>query len=132
MKYGKITIYQKIVLFTNIYTIRLNIPLLIIIFSHIDKLEGILPMIRIHKNDTVYTQLNHVSRSGMSRKISIFVIRNNKPIDISYLAEEKLGWTVKSDGVHVSGCGMDMGFHLVYSLAQVLFKDGYALNQKWL
>jgi len=32
----------------------------------------------------------------------------------------------------VTGCGMDMGFHLVNSLAYILFGDGYALDQRWL
>jgi hypothetical protein len=32
----------------------------------------------------------------------------------------------------VQGCGMDMGFHVVYSLSQTLFNDGYALKQRWL
>src|SRR3990167_5500047 len=28
-------------------------------------------------------------------------------------------------GVRVGGCGMDMGFHLVYNLSRVLFPDGF-------
>jgi len=27
---------------------------------------------------------------------------------------------------------MDMGFHLIYSLSNVLYKDGYAINQRWI
>ena len=29
----------------------------------------------------------------------------------------------KNDAVVVGGCGMDMGFHLVYTLSYVLFKE---------
>ena len=38
----------------------------------------------------------------------------------------------KREGVKVGGAGMDMGFHLVYNLAAVLFDDGYALEHKWI
>ena len=34
--------------------------------------------------------------------------------------------------VGVGGCGMDMGFHLVYTLASVLYKDGYALTHRYI
>ena len=36
------------------------------------------------------------------------------------------------DGVRVVGCGMDMGFDLVYRLSMELYGDGYALNARWL
>jgi hypothetical protein len=49
----------------------------------------------------IYTVLNHVSRSGMFRKISAFIIIKNNPVCLAYRAP-------------VSGCGMDMGFHLAY------------------
>lgn len=31
----------------------------------------------------------------------------------------------KSLGLTVGGCGMDMGFHLVYNLSRVLFPSGF-------
>lgn len=36
------------------------------------------------------------------------------------------------NGIKVEGAGMDMGFHLVYSLSQRLFGDGYKLSHRWL
>ena len=85
--------------------------------------------------DTVFVTLKHVSRSGMSRVIMPFIIRNNEP--------RYLGWTVAAatgrtynwnhDGVNVGGCGMDMGFKLVYTLSRYLFPEGggYALKHRW-
>ena len=77
--------------------------------------------------DTVYTNLKHVSRSGMSRVIMPFIIRDNSP--------RYLGWTVskaiderynrEKEGIVMGGCGMDMGFELVYRLSRVLFPDGF-------
>lgn len=106
--------------------------------------------------DVVYTQLNHVSSSGMSRVIALKVIRKNKPIDITWYVDNVLDYKMHKsrDGLSVGGAGMDMGFHVVYSLSSVLFPKGfrhnknthhrngdtsprdndggYALNQEWL
>lgn len=98
---------------------------------------------------TIYTKLNHVSQSGMFRVISLYVMVDNEPINISYIAAPLLeGWSDKHNGCKASGCGMDMGFHLVYNLARQLYpkgievdtivgrkieKDGgYAIRQRWM
>ena len=104
--------------------------------------------------DTVYTILRHVSQSGMSRQISPVVIKDGKPDDISWEVA-KLGlWKRKfpHDSLTIGGCGMDMGFHVVYEMSHLLFPDGfkvegvgrngdtsgwdrdggYALKQQWL
>lgn len=77
--------------------------------------------------DTVYTILRHVSRSGMSRSISVVMMGENGPNDVSWaVARAGLGtFDRKNDGVKVSGCGMDMGFHLVYNLSWVLHQSGF-------
>jgi hypothetical protein len=48
-----------------------------------------------------------------------------------------MGEKCPDDGYKVGGCGMDMGFHLVYTLASVLFPEdrktgGYKLNHEWI
>jgi len=78
--------------------------------------------------DTVYTTVTHVSPSGMTRWIRVFVMRDNAPVDVSWLAARVLGWRVNTrnhGGVETGGAGMDMGFHLVYSLSRVLFRDRF-------
>lgn len=83
--------------------------------------------------DTIYTDVRHVSRSGMGRSIRVFKMDGDTPFDITGWVSEAIGWRMhKTGGVWVEGAGMDMGFHTVYTLAQVLFKDGYSLKQKWL
>lgn len=106
----------------------------------------------LRPGDTVYTVLRHVSRSGMKRRIDLYVFRNNTPLYLSAHAARVLGCRMSNrageEGVSVSGCGMDMGFDLVYNLGRVLFgKDyqpaaplpdqarndpGYALHHRWL
>ena len=88
---------------------------------------------------TVYTVLRHVSASGMSRDISLKTVRDGEIIDITFTAAEALGEKVKEkDGhrvIRVGGCGMDMGFHLVYNLSASVYRDqdtgGYAIKQVW-
>lgn len=76
--------------------------------------------------DTVYTVLRHVARSGMSRQIDCYVMEDNLPRWISRTVATACGFTFdqKREAIRVGGCGMDMGFHLVYSLSSVLFPDG--------
>ena len=97
--------------------------------------------------DIVYTMLRSVSKSGMSRQISLFIVRDGELQNITQRVAVALGYTVtdKNSGgnwaIRVQGTGMDMGFHLVYNLSSVVFrltehdttKDaGYLLNQRWL
>jgi hypothetical protein len=88
----------------------------------------------------VYTILRHVSSSGMSRNISLVIADGNDIADITYYTAQALGdKLIESKGhraIRVNGCGMDMGFHLVYNLSSVLFtgqdRAGYVLKQAWL
>jgi len=74
---------------------------------------------------TVYTILRHVSRSGMSRTIGAQVIKDGEPVDIAAWAAKAIGQPLDRDrwGVKMGGCGMDMGFELVYNLSYWLFKN---------
>lgn len=76
--------------------------------------------------DTVYTILRHVSRSGMYRAISLVKIVDGQTIDLSWNAAKLLeGYDEKHQACRASGCGTDMGFHLVYNLSYRLFPQGY-------
>lgn len=81
----------------------------------------------LRPGDTVYTILRHVSSSGMSRRIDLYAIRKNQPVYLSGYAGRVLGISrhPSKEGLNVSGCGMDMGFHLVYELSYALFPKGF-------
>jgi hypothetical protein len=80
----------------------------------------------IKPGDTVYAALKHVSRSGMYRVINLFVIKDEQPIRLDGWAADLLeGYDQRHNGLRAHGCGMDMGFHLVYNLGCALFKDGF-------
>ena len=81
----------------------------------------------IKPGDTIYTVLRHKSASGMSRSISLFMIRNGEPVDIDYRAAQLLGDKIDNNhgGIKIGGAGMDMGFALVYNLSRSLFPNTY-------
>jgi hypothetical protein len=94
--------------------------------------------------------LRSVSKSGMSRSISLVVAIDDDIRNITSLVATALEYNVdKNDGISVSGCGRDMGFHLVYNLGSALWPNGtpephgtrnsepdsdggYALKHRWL
>jgi len=88
------------------------------------------------KGSTAYLTLRSVSRSGMSRRISIHSTGIFSIYNQSYACAEFIGWPhgTRNDhaSVRVSGCGMDMGFHLVYTLSSLLYGDGYAIKHRWI
>ena len=85
-------------------------------------------------NKTVYQIVTKVSNSGMYRHITNFVATGKgKIISIDWeICRIMQTFKYEEDGVGVSGCGMDMGFHIVYELSYKLYGDGYKLTQKWL
>ena len=84
------------------------------------------------KGSTAHTTVVHVARSGMSRHIKVFAITGKRIQNISYYVAEYLDWRyTNKEAVFVGGCGMDMGFHLIYTLSSCLYDDGYAIKQSW-
>jgi hypothetical protein len=85
----------------------------------------------------IYTVLRSVSRSGMMRKISAYVIVDGTPQHLSWdydrahgrMADDSCGrWANK-----VSGCGMDMGFHLASNIASLAgLNDCSGFHHEWL
>lgn len=106
---------------------------------------------------TVYTILRDVSRSGMSRRISVVAMAHTfkkvqcscgedaeqyfedleecYPLHITHLVSQAIGWRIKTgfnDALVVSGCGMDMGEHLVQTLSYALYGNSHSFKQAWL
>jgi hypothetical protein len=92
---------------------------------------------------TVWTNLKSVSASGMSRDMKALTVKDGQIVDITwYVAKAcSVGSLKERNGqrvIRVGGCGMDMGFHLVYSLSYSLYKSangadtGYYLRHEWI
>ena len=81
----------------------------------------------VKPGDTVYTVLRHVSRSGMMRVIDPVLIRPDGPFSLAGWAAVLTDSPLDRDrwGVKMGGCGMDMGFSLVYEISHALFPEGF-------
>ena len=92
---------------------------------------------QLPKGTTLYTILRRVSRSGMTRVIDVKVLGNGTFRDAVVQefrncardCKQELKW---GGNYRVTGCGMDMGFWLVYELGYLVHKDGYYFRQSWL
>ena len=78
----------------------------------------------------VYCNLRRVSRDGMNRVISFHLAGEDGIIDITWHINKclvdskgKAWYSIdKTDyGLRVGGCGMDMGFSVVYNLSKFLY-----------
>lgn len=90
--------------------------------------------VALKKGTVVYTVLRHVSASGMSRSIDLYVIEGNRPIRLTWSIAIALRWSYdrRHEALKVEGAGMDMGFHAVYCLSALILGEGDALEQRWL
>ncbi len=84
----------------------------------------------------IYTLVKSVSKTGMSRQISLYVVQEGSIKEIDYFVARALD-RPRGKGVRITGCGMDMGFALVYELGRALYPDegadsGYSLRHRWL
>lgn len=98
---------------------------------------------RVKPGLMVYCILRHTSQSGMSRAVSLVIGNsyyediyrpdNVKIEDISWLAARAMERKInqKHGGIIIGGCGMDMGFALVYELSHLLYPDGFECTGKY-
>ena len=88
----------------------------------------------IKKGDSIYTVLTKVNNMGTYRHIKPILFKDNQPLFLTYQIATALQYPIKEKtySIGVGGCGMDMGFHLIYNLSSTLFGDGYAIKQRWL
>lgn len=79
---------------------------------------------------TATTVIRHVSRSGMQRAISVLHAGPDGIEDVSWLVARATDFRFNRShgGLTVNGCGMDMTFHLVYSLSAHLHGNGYLVS----
>ena len=85
----------------------------------------------VKQGGIVYTALEHRSTSGMTRHISCYVVSCREIENITYYVANLLGYrrAKNTGGLVVTGCGMDMGFHVVYNLGRTLFPKGGPLEK---
>jgi hypothetical protein len=83
---------------------------------------------------TMTTNVANV-RDGMRWAVRCFADLNGQPLDVSHMVAAVLGLKCDKAGrVRVSGGGMDMGFHTVYTLSATLYgwedRGGYNIKHR--
>lgn len=94
--------------------------------------------------DVLHTVLRHVSKSGMSRDISVIGSLNGEVVNLTWHVARALDYKLYSNNtgnwvIRMKGCGMDMGFALVYNLSRAIYETpdnqsdaGYIIKQRWM
>lgn len=130
----------KVNLFNSIYGTKLETEIFnnkknewvfngVTLAEHIKK-ENLFEHIETNK-PTIYAIIRRVSPNGMNRQMSFFCINsitNTSLLDITYnfslVLDEKEPFINSNyyNVIKVSGAGMDMVFHSVYTLSSILFR----------
>ena len=90
-------------------------------------------VLRTIKAGKIYADIKSVSRSGMSRRIAFYRVKNGRIERITseiawlggYLTPGKHDGDITDNGLRVSGCGMDMIFNTLYNCMP------YSQARKW-
>ena len=87
-----------------------------------DKLRALLA-----PGDTLYTVLRHRAPSGMSRAVDVYRITNDEPMRLTYWIGKAadFSYSERWEALTVQGCGMDVGFEVVYNTGRALWPDGF-------
>jgi hypothetical protein len=100
----------------------------------------LLSILNKQNKPTLYTNLKSVSSSGMSRDMKVLAAVEGEIVDVTYyVGKLDIGTIKERNGqrvIRVGGCGMDMGFHVVYSVSAVLYgyeeRGAYTIRHEWI
>ena len=84
--------------------------------------------------DTVWTVCRHVTQSGMTRHLEVFIIRDDAPYWLTSKVADVTGFMLAKRRPHdrglvIGGVGLDVGFEVVYRLGRALYPDGFKLTR---
>lgn len=110
-----------------------------------EKLEAIktLRQLGVKPGATIYTNVTHVSSSGMSRHIRCYIVTRDTRTErvgektrkrVEHRVHDVTGLVATACGfsrargsrwdIQIGGAGMDMGYHVCYTLGRVMFPKG--------
>jgi hypothetical protein len=100
----------------------------------------LLSILERQEKPTLYTNLKSVSSSGMSRDMKVLAVVDGEIVDVTYyVGKLDIGTIKERNGqrvIRVGGCGMDMGFHVVYTVSAILYgyedRGAYTIHHEWI
>lgn len=84
----------------------------------------------IKPGDTVYTLCESVPSFVTMRRIKCFIVVDGQIRDITYRVHIVSGYHMDGGCLIVRGCGMDMGFSVVYDFSRNLYREGFGVEGK--
>lgn len=72
---------------------------------------------------TIYGIVRHVSKSGLTRRVQLLVVRDGRIVNCAY-AVNALGVPCKDGFVTVYGCGFNAVQHAVEAFGRALYGEG--------
>lgn len=79
----------------------------------------------VRPGSKIFVKCSHVARSGMSRHLGLYVAHEGDLVRLTGYAADLLDYRLaKSGDLVIGGCGMDMGFAVVYELGSALWPKG--------
>jgi hypothetical protein len=87
-------------------------------------MENLKNFLEEQKRKELYVQVMQVSKSGMSRRVKVYIVLNNRIINVTYNVAETIGYTLLNDDtIRIGGCGYNIADWLVKRVSKVLFND---------
>jgi len=90
--------------------------------------------IKALKEERILCSVQSVSKSGASKVIAFReIVKCGKKFSILQFDWflEQLGYTAKNNGISIGGCGMDMIFHTLNSVAGTLKANGFKVPENY-
>ena len=101
--------------------------------SKMNTIEIFKDFLESQKQKELYIQVTSVSKSGMSRKMKVRLVLDNRILNVTFHVAMLLEKKMNDDGsITVRGCGMDMCEHLVMTISRRLYDEDYAINTNYL
>lgn len=86
---------------------------------------------KVKKDSEIIVVIHKVSKSGMQRKMSAFVIYKKELVNLNFdIARLNIARCDDNNHLVVNGCGMDMSFALVYRLKIKLYGYKTAIKKQ--
>lgn len=84
---------------------------------------------KVKKNSEIIVVIHKISKSGMQRKMSVFVVYKKQLVNLNFdIARLDIARRDDNNHLVINGCGMDMAFDLTYRLKCKLY--GYKVGIK--
>lgn len=85
----------------------------------------------IPKGSPIYVNITHTSRSNMSWKATVSIIRNGTLVRVTREVAKAIEWDLKKGELVGGSFGMDRAAEIAYCLSKALYDEGYEVQPRY-